>query len=272
MANATNSTATSTNQYTDEIQRALKKHKNIRLSKYRMPDGTVQKYFIIGPKNFEKKITDSFKVIQMSYYGRKLLDGTHRALSRGKINLTFVASELSQPGSIWHQYVKSGDIPTGIYIFLNFNLLSRITVGTNQINSLSRNPAYKKFRPTPLAKPPVSTWLNPNTKLRQVVPSPNPTGYLTTEMTVAHELFHIFSAFKIKTDKLFPVKSHYAAQTLRPELKKEEAHAVRYTNLIRIDLDMGYIRASYTKPGILVDKVTFARNRWSSPDSRNWKF
>lgn len=228
--------------YKTELDKLKKKH-NTTDSSYTVMTANGErkiKYSIIGPDNFATTIKRAFPVIGKSFYGKLMLI----AIAKSKIEIYFAyykgKTPVTSDKKLPHPYNEKNNNFTVVQGDFNTKLLP-------------------KYRIIPVAKKIDNSLLK---KMMSPIPNIQNSNsvHLMPEMLLAHELFHVWD---ITGDRALP---KYFRNSLNVgDYNFAETHAVRYTNQIRIDLGLGYIRVQYTIGSRRnIDLGPWAMGRWRS--------
>lgn len=226
---------------------------NIALTKYPSTitgfhaSGVIHPVRIIGPEGQQKIVKKIFKLLTFSYYGVKMLEGI--ANGGGRLDIVYkrnffpaASTARKDPGSL-------------------------VNRGTTIYGDLTNGSTYPRFG-TALVAAKVD-----NSKFKHLLPADSKTNnsfkQITPEMTLIHELFHAWqnTGKSPSTSDNYFHRTNYYTYPQDPH-RKTEAHALRYTNQIRIDFGLGYIRTQYKTLGSTnIDTVRDALIRWKARKS-----
>ncbi len=190
-----------------------------------------KEYTVFGPKGYDKMISDQFKIIGKSYYGQEMLKG----IVSSKDNLYIMYSDGNKGEGRWSTSERILDP----YIKNNKDKLAQIISFDSDMKKVPEFTAYsvKNYLDSNNISNNLNITLNPanDAGQRRLLPS----------MVLAHELYHVWDQTD-KAPKGNYFTENYYHQPNKSSHPRQEGNALRYTNQIRMDLGLGYIRGQYT--------------------------
>lgn len=207
---------------------------------YLTSTGEKKEYTVIGPEGYPERVQEYLEAISKSDFGQQMLDGI--AAGDQRLDIVFSPNRLKSTEA----RADVNPVNPGTTIFFDPDVTSKTKFRAELEPVAIKNPNwFQEFFNI--------THETPKTEER----------FFKPELALAHELFHAWQ--NVGTA---PQGRDYFPEVFRADLDRKplEVYAMRFTNQIRIDLGLGYVRKQYVLNApfnINEDTYENALERWN---------